>query len=187
MAATVGLTSGCGCAVATSPQFTAKRTVARGRQALQVHAAKTNKRGQVSSRPGQLSQKELKKRRDEMKNMHTATESGAAAEEEEEEIMETPTEVTDNMLQRIIIFSGIPVFVGFSMFPAFYYLKVVQDIDLPTWVVYLATGLAFGGGLLGISYGVLSASWDPRRKGSALGFTEFQANLPIMMEQMRKR
>lgn len=83
--------------------------------------------------------------------------------------------------------AGLPVFTGFMMYPAFYYLRVVKDIEVPTWVVYIATGLAFGGGLLGISYGVISASWDPRRKGSALGFTEFQANLPILLEQMRKR
>lgn len=150
---------------------------------------KVNKRGKVSTRPGTPSRKELAKRAEEMKNLYGDTEEaeGGQQEEEEDEIIETPTEITDNMLQRIIIFSGLPVFTGFLMFPMFYYLKVAQGIDLPTWVVYIATGLAFGGGLAGISYGVLSASWDPRRKGSALGLTEFQANLPILMDSLKRR
>jgi hypothetical protein len=39
----------------------------------------------------------------------------------------------------------------------------------------------FGGGLLGISYGILSTSWDPTREGSFWGLTEFKANLPIVL------
>ena len=35
-----------------------------------------------------------------------------------------PEIVNDRMLKRIIAFSGIPVFVGFSLFPFFYFLKV---------------------------------------------------------------
>lgn len=37
---------------------------------------------------------------------------------------EVPEIVNDRMLKRIIAFSGIPVFVGFSLFPFFYFLKV---------------------------------------------------------------
>jgi len=142
----------------------------------------------VSSQPGQLSRKALKKQAEQMKQVY---EAAPQVEEEtdtaDDDDMVTPTQISNDMLNRIIIFAGVPVFTGFLMFPAFYYLKVVQDIDLPTWVVYIATGLAFGGGLAGISYGVLSASWDPRRKGSALGLNEFKANLPILMEQMRSK
>mmetsp|Transcript_32224 Transcript_32224/g.82475 ORF Transcript_32224/g.82475 Transcript_32224/m.82475 type:complete len:207 (-) Transcript_32224:99-719(-) len=150
---------------------------------------KKNKRGVVSTRPGTPSRKESQRRAEEMKNLYPEEEAEEVAmpSKEEDEIIETPTEITDNMLQRIIIFSGLPVFTGFLMFPMFYYLKVAKGIDLPTWVVYIATGLAFGGGLAGISYGVLSASWDPRRKGSALGLTEFQANLPILMDSLNRR
>lgn len=42
-------------------------------------------------------------------------------------------------------------------------------------------------GLLGISYGILSTSWDPRREGSASGVTEFKANLPIVLDRFRGR
>lgn len=52
--------------------------------------------------------------------------------------------------------------------------QVVQKVEYPIWVVYVTQALMFGGGLLGISYGILSTSWDPRREGSALGWTELQ-------------
>jgi hypothetical protein len=38
--------------------------------------------------------------------------------------VETPVVVTDRMLQRIVIFAGLPVFAGFMLYPLFYYLKV---------------------------------------------------------------
>lgn len=31
-----------------------------------------------------------------------------------------------------------------------------------------------------------AASWDPRREGSLLGWTEFQANLPILLDRFRR-
>jgi hypothetical protein len=52
--------------------------------------------------------------------------------------------------------------------------QVVQKIEYPIWVVYVTQAMMFGGGLAGISYGILSTSWDPRREGSALGWTELQ-------------
>lgn len=56
------------------------------------------------------------------------------------------------------------------------WLQVVQKVEYPIWVVYVTQALMFGGGLAGISYGILSTSWDPRREGSALGWTELQVN-----------
>ena len=32
---------------------------------------------------------------------------------------------------------------------------------------------------------VAAASWDPRREGSLLGWTEFQANVPLLMDRFR--
>lgn len=96
-----------------------------------------------------------------------------------------PSVVTDRMLKRIIVFAGLPVFLGLTLLPLFYYLKVKQDIDLPSWVVYSIQSVTWGGGLAGISYGLLSASWEPRREGSALGWQEFQSNLPLVMDRFR--
>lgn len=60
-------------------------------------------------------------------------------------------------------------------------MQVVKDIDLPMGTVFVTQSIVFGAGLLGITYGVTSASWDPARQGSRLGWNEFRANLAAIM------
>lgn len=60
-----------------------------------------------------------------------------------------------------------------------------KGISLPVWAVYIVQTTIFGGGLLGITYGIVSSSWDPRREGTALGWQEFRGNLPILMERFK--
>ncbi len=38
----------------------------------------------------------------------------------------------------------------------------------------------------GISYGALSASWDPSRDGSTVGWTEFKTNVDILLNKDRQ-
>lgn len=66
-------------------------------------------------------------------------------------------------------------------------VQVTQHVDLPMSVVYIVQLLTFGGGFFGITYGILSASWDPLREGSTLGFTEFKANLPLILDRVKSR
>jgi len=66
-------------------------------------------------------------------------------------------------------------------------MQVTKHVDLPMSVVYIVQLLTFGGGFFGITYGILSASWDPMREGSLLGFTEFKANLPLILERVKSR
>jgi hypothetical protein len=98
-----------------------------------------------------------------------------------------PEQITDRMLRRMLMFSIGPVFLGFTLFPLFYYLKKVQDIDVPVWAVYIVQTIIFGGGLLGISYGIISSSFDQRRDGSLLGWNEFKTNLPLVLDRFRKK
>ena len=98
-----------------------------------------------------------------------------------------PEQITDRMLIRIALFSGGPIVFGMLLFPLFYYIKKVQGIDLPVWAVYIVQTGVFGGGLLGISYGIISSSWDPQREGSLLGWNEFQANLPLVLNRFGKK
>ena len=44
----------------------------------------------------------------------------------------------------------------------------------------------FGLGVLGITYGVLSASWDEERSGSLMGLGEFGTNWGRMVEVWRE-
>ena len=96
-----------------------------------------------------------------------------------------PEQITDRMLRRMVVFAGVPVVLGILLLPGFYYLKKVQDLDVPVWAVYIVQSFAFGGGLAGITYGILSASWDLRREGSVLGWDEFRANLPLLMDRFK--
>eukprot|EP00959_Pyramimonas_sp_CCMP1952_P200264 4188543-Pyramimonas_sp.AAC.1 len=100
-----------------------------------------------------------------------------------------PEVVSNRMLNRIIGFAGVPLVSGFAVFFLFYYLRVVADppVDVPSWVPLVASLLGFGGAAAGISYGALSASWDPRITGSAVGLEEFKQNLPIFMNRFKKK
>ena len=52
---------------------------------------------------------------------------------------EVPEIINDRMLKRIIAFSGIPVFVGFSLFPFFYFLKVMVPTHMSNAMRYICT------------------------------------------------
>jgi hypothetical protein len=65
--------------------------------------------------------------------------------------------------------------------------QVMQKVDLPMGLVYTVQSLIFGAGFVGISWGVLSASWDPERKGGALGLDEVKQNFPVLLDALRKK
>ncbi|CAI0419369.1 unnamed protein product [Linum tenue] len=90
-----------------------------------------------------------------------------------------PEIVTNRMINRMGLSVGIPLFVGLLFFPFFYYLKVGLKIDVPTWVPFIVSFFFFGSALLGVTYGIVSSSWDPLREGSLLGWTEAQKNWPV--------
>ncbi|KAG6504321.1 protein PAM68, chloroplastic-like [Zingiber officinale] len=96
-----------------------------------------------------------------------------------------PEAVTNRMMRRMGVSIGIPLFVGLLFFPFFYYLKAVAKLDVPSWVPVLVSFFFFGASLLGISYGIVSASWDPLREGSFLGWTEAQRNWPVFWQSLR--
>ncbi|XP_042039606.1 protein PAM68, chloroplastic [Salvia splendens] len=111
-------------------------------------------------------------------------------EEEEEEVDEReegviPEIVTNRMMSRVGLTVGIPLFIGLLFFPFFYYLKVGLKIDVPTWVPFIVSFVFFGTALLGISYGIVSASWDPLREGSLLGWNEAKKNWPVFWQSLR--
>lgn len=88
-----------------------------------------------------------------------------------------PDGVSRRMIRRIILFSGLPTALGISTFVVSYLVVSNELIELPN-VAVLFTSLGFFGlGVLGLSYGVLSASWEETQEGSLLGWGEFQVNL----------
>lgn len=167
----------------------------RSKSATAGGKKKKGKRGKVSSRPSpkeQLKQLQEDERlyREQMEQKYASNVVKADVQEQEEAgaVNDTvPEQITDRMLRRIALFSGGPIVFGMLLFPLFYYIKKVQGIDLPVWAVYIVQTSVFGGGLLGISYGIISSSWDPQREGSLLGWNEFQANLPLVLNRFGKK
>lgn len=88
------------------------------------------------------------------------------------------------MLRRVALFCGIPSFLGLGSFVLNYFLITGDVVDLPAYFTLVETLVFFGLGFVGISYGVLSASWEPY-PGSALGVSEFRTNLGNMIQQWR--
>ncbi|KAA0052996.1 protein PAM68 [Cucumis melo var. makuwa] len=88
------------------------------------------------------------------------------------------------MMSRMGFTVGIPLFIGLLFFPFFYYLKVGLKIDVPSWVPVIVSFFFFGSALLGVSYGIVSSSWDPMREGSLLGWNEAQKNWPVFWQSI---
>ncbi|CDP14931.1 unnamed protein product [Coffea canephora] len=105
-------------------------------------------------------------------------------EEEDREEGIIPEIVTNRMMSRMGFSVGVPLFIGLLFFPFFYYLKVGLKIDVPTWIPFIVSFIFFGTALLGVSYGIVSSSWDPLREGSFLGWNEAQKNWPVFWQSI---
>ncbi|GBF99645.1 hypothetical protein Rsub_12582 [Raphidocelis subcapitata] len=170
----------------------------------QAAGLRVNSRGKVSSRPGPLSRKQQQQmpQQPEAPASEAASTSAPAAAaapraaaaaaaapaaapagEAYSVPSSTPQVVVDRMARRVAACAIAPVVGGVVALGAFWYLKVIAKLEYPLWFAYLGSTLMFGGGLLGITYGILSTSWDPRREGSFWGWTEARANVGLLMER----
>lgn len=96
-----------------------------------------------------------------------------------------PEVVNRRMLKRMAFFSGTPTILGVFIFFASYVLLTQGVLEFPKVVVLMSTLLCFGLGVVGLSYGALSASWDEEISGSTLGWSEFQLNFGRMTSAWR--
>lgn len=87
-----------------------------------------------------------------------------------------PEAVANRMVRRIAIATGIPTLLGMGVFIASYLLVSRGILDIPPGATLVASGGCFLLGLLGLSYGVLSASWEPQ-PGSLLGLEQLAVNV----------
>ncbi|OKH13453.1 PAM68 family protein [[Limnothrix rosea] IAM M-220] len=93
-----------------------------------------------------------------------------------------PEAVSQRMIRRMAFFCGIPTALGISSFVISYYIVINEILELPSIAVLLVSLGFFGIGVLGLSYGLLSTSWDEERTGSLLGGDEFVLNLGRMVK-----
>lgn len=87
-----------------------------------------------------------------------------------------PEVVSQRMVKRMSLFSGVPTGLGMFSFLAFYWIVSHDWLEIPTYVVLAVSLLLFGLGVLGLSYGVLSTSWEENQQGSWWGWQEFRLN-----------
>lgn len=87
-----------------------------------------------------------------------------------------PKAVSRRMARRMAVFSGIPTFLGISSFFIFYWLFSQDILEFPPYLVFFFTAGFFGLGVVGLSYGIFSASWDEDRVGGIVGAAEFKTN-----------
>ena len=98
-----------------------------------------------------------------------------------------PAVVSDRMLKRIIPFAGLPVAGSFVLFGGFWFANTQLGYDLPPSVVAYSTQALLLLSFAGITYGVMSTSWDEEEEGSALGFTEFVRNVKMARGDSEQR
>ena len=100
--------------------------------------------------------------------------------------MTIPDVVSKRMVRRMALLCGIPTVLGIATFIVSYFLIKNVGLDLPNYAVVLVSMGFFGIGVLGLSYGVLSASWDEDTPGTLLGLPEFSTNLGRMTSAWRQ-
>lgn len=96
-----------------------------------------------------------------------------------------PVVVSKRMTRRMGLFCGIPTSLGMLTFIISYLLVSQHIYKLPTVAVLLVSLGFFGLGVLGLSYGALSASWDDDRVGTWLGWSEFRTNFGRTIESWK--
>lgn len=93
-----------------------------------------------------------------------------------------PEVVSQRMLSRMVVLAGTPLLMALGTFIGSYFIITNDLFLLPHTAVLLVSMGFFGLSVLGLSYGVLSASWDEEIRGTVLGWQEFKVNLGRMQE-----
>ncbi|MEN9204277.1 MAG: PAM68 family protein [Thermostichales cyanobacterium BF4_bins_65] len=96
-----------------------------------------------------------------------------------------PPEVSNRMVRRVFFFAGIPTALGLSSFVVNYLLIVNHVVKISNLFTLVESLSLFGLGFVGISYGVLSASWE-EAPGSLWGVGEFRQNLGNLWQAWRE-
>ena len=95
-----------------------------------------------------------------------------------------PEAVSNRMARRIAIATGVPTLMGMGVFIGSYLLVTRHIAEVPTGVTLAASGGCFLLGVLGLSYGVLSASWEDA-PGSLLGNEQIGVNIGRLRSSLK--
>ncbi|MBW3041895.1 PAM68 family protein [Prochlorococcus marinus] len=95
-----------------------------------------------------------------------------------------PKYVANRMARRIVFTTGIPTISGMGVFIGSYFLISKGIAEISPTVTLVSSAMCFLVGLLGLSYGILSASWDIS-PGSFLGFENIKPNINRMKDAFK--
>tara|TARA_Y100001968_G_scaffold299388_1_gene309999 strand:+ start:92 stop:517 length:426 start_codon:yes stop_codon:yes gene_type:complete len=95
-----------------------------------------------------------------------------------------PNYVANRMARRIAFTTGIPTISGMGVFIGSYFLISKGIAEISPTVTLVSSAMCFLVGLLGLSYGILSASWD-FNPGSFLGFENIKPNINRMKDAFK--
>ena len=87
-----------------------------------------------------------------------------------------PKVVANRMARRIAFTTGLPTLLGMSVFIISYIVIVKGIAEIAPSITLTSSAICFLIGLLGLSYGILSASWD-EEPGSILGIENITPNI----------
>ena len=87
-----------------------------------------------------------------------------------------PKYVADRMARRIFFTAGIPTILGMSVFVVSYFIVTRNIAEIPPSSTIAISALFFLLGLAGLSFGILSASWD-KEPGSFFGIENIPMNI----------
>ena len=92
-----------------------------------------------------------------------------------------PKYVADRMARRIFFTAGIPTIMGMSVFVVSYIIVTKNIAEIPPSSTIAISALFFLLGLAGLSFGILSASWD-KEPGSFFGIENIPMNIQSAKE-----
>eukprot|EP00522_Entomoneis_paludosa_P017462 CAMPEP_0172452504 /NCGR_PEP_ID=MMETSP1065-20121228/10145_1 /TAXON_ID=265537 /ORGANISM="Amphiprora paludosa, Strain CCMP125" /LENGTH=281 /DNA_ID=CAMNT_0013204569 /DNA_START=90 /DNA_END=935 /DNA_ORIENTATION=- len=110
----------------------------------------------------------------------------------DQQVSETPAAIPEKVAQRMgnrmLAFVGVPLFLGLGSFVAFWYLATYRDLEFQPALVAGTTIGILAISLLGITYSVMSTSWDEDRteEEGILGLGEFQKNVGNIQEGLQR-
>ena len=95
-----------------------------------------------------------------------------------------PKYVADRMARRIFFTAGIPTILGMSVFVASYFVVTKNIAEIPPSATIGISAIFFLIGLGGLSFGLLSASWD-EKPGSFMGLENIPLNIKRAKEAFK--
>lgn len=139
---------------------------------------------QPDEKPTNLPFEPTRKRKKKAKTVPEPSESASAPQpsaqaqsKAQASLSAIPDGVSERMVRRMALFSGIPTSLGILSFFVFYWIVTQDLLELPPYTVVLVSMGFLGLGVLGLSYGLISACWDEGRVGTWWGWEEFTTNL----------